>query len=82
MLGETDANWQRCIERTLDLEPDSVTIYQMELPYNTTISGDLLSGSRQFKEPVADWATKRRWVAEAFEALERPATTSAAPTRR
>jgi oxygen-independent coproporphyrinogen III oxidase len=70
MLGESDANWQRCIQRTLELEPDSVTIYQMELPYNTTISGDLLAGSQQFKEPVADWATKRRWVHEAFEALE------------
>src|SRR6186997_2359466 len=35
MLGETDANWQRCIERTLALDPDSVTIYQMELPFNT-----------------------------------------------
>jgi oxygen-independent coproporphyrinogen III oxidase len=70
MLGESDANWQQCIQRTLDLAPDSVTIYQMELPYNTTISGDLLAGSGQFKEPVASWATKRRWVHEAFEALE------------
>ena len=51
--------------------PDSVTIYQMELPYNTTISGDLLKGGGQFAEPVADWATKRRWVQEAFAALER-----------
>ena len=71
MLGETDANWQQCIERTLALEPDSVTIYQMELPYNTTISGDLLKGSGQFSDTVANWATKRRWVQEAFGALER-----------
>ena len=70
MLGETDANWRACVERTLALQPDSVTIYQMELPYNTTISGDLLKGGSQFSE-VADWATKRRWVAEAFDALER-----------
>ncbi len=42
MLGETDENWAACIRRTLELEPDSVTIYQMELPYNTTISRDLL----------------------------------------
>ena len=28
----------RASGRTLELEPDSVTIYQMELPYNTTIS--------------------------------------------
>jgi oxygen-independent coproporphyrinogen-3 oxidase len=71
MLGETDANWQDCIERTVALEPDSVTIYQMELPYNTTISGDLLKGTGQFSDAVANWATKRRWVQEAFAALER-----------
>jgi oxygen-independent coproporphyrinogen-3 oxidase len=70
MLGETDANWAACVRRTLELEPDSVTIYQMELPFNTTISRDLLKGTGQFQEPVADWATKRRWVEEAFRALE------------
>ena len=70
MLGETDDNWRECVERTLALEPDSVTIYQMELPFNTTISGDLLKGGGQFSEPVAGWSTKRRWVQDAFEALE------------
>ena len=69
MLGETDENWRHCIERTLALAPDSVTIYQMELPYNTTISGNLLKGATDMGT-VADWETKRRWVAEAFEALE------------
>jgi oxygen-independent coproporphyrinogen III oxidase len=71
MLGETDANWRDCVRRTLELAPDSVTIYQMELPYNTTISANLLKGGAQFAEPVAPWPTKRRWVMEAFEALER-----------
>ena len=71
MLGETNANWTQCVERTLALEPDSVTIYQMELPYNTTISGDLIKQGGQFDEPVAGWPVKRRWAAEAFEALER-----------
>ena len=71
MLGETDENWRDCVQRTLDLGPDSVTIYQMELPYNTTISADILKGKGQFTEPVANWATKRRWVDEAFRALER-----------
>ena len=70
MLGETEENWQRCIQETLALEPDSVTIYQMELPFNTTISADALKGTRRFTQPVADWATKRRWVQQAFEALE------------
>ena len=47
MLGETEENWQRNIEKTVELEPDSVTIYQMELPYNTTISKDLLQKTGQ-----------------------------------
>jgi oxygen-independent coproporphyrinogen-3 oxidase len=71
MLGETDDNWQACVRKTIALDPDSVTIYQMELPYNTTISSDRLKGTGRFQEPVATWSTKRRWVQEAFEALER-----------
>jgi oxygen-independent coproporphyrinogen-3 oxidase len=71
MLGETEENWRTCIEKTIALDPDSVTIYQMELPFNTTISRDLMKGTHQFGDPVANWSTKRRWVAEAFEALER-----------
>jgi oxygen-independent coproporphyrinogen-3 oxidase len=71
MLGETDDNWQRCIQKTVQLDPDSVTIYQMELPYNTTISKDLLNRTGQMTGSLAGWDTKRRWVREAFEALER-----------
>src|SRR5215208_5761802 len=71
MLGETEENWRDCVRKTLALEPDSVTIYQMELPFNTTISKDLLKGTRVFAEPVVNWPTKRRWVQEAFDALER-----------
>jgi len=70
MLGETDENWRSCVERVLALDPDSVTIYQMELPFNTSISRDILQGTGRFALPVADWATKRRWVKEAFAALE------------
>lgn len=70
MMGETDDNWRAAIARTLELSPDSVTIYQMELPYNTTISGNLLKGAGDIAAPVAGWAQKRRWVTEAFEALE------------
>ena len=70
MVGESDANWQACIDRTLELSPDSVTIYQMELPYNTTISGNLLKGSGDLGGSIADWKQKRQWVTEAFEALE------------
>jgi len=70
MLGETEENWQRCIQKTIELDPDSVTIYQMELPYNTTISKDILQKTGQLSGSLAGWDTKRRWVREAFDALE------------
>ena len=70
MLGDTDEKWRAAVEQTIELNPDSVTIYQMELPYNTTISSDVLNGTGQFADQVAGWPTKRRWVQEAFDALE------------
>jgi oxygen-independent coproporphyrinogen-3 oxidase len=69
MVGETDENWRACIEKTIDMAPDSVTIYQMELPFNTTLSKNLLAGGNALGS-VASWPTKRRWVQEAFAALE------------
>ena len=70
MLGETEDKWREAVRRTVELDPDSVTIYQMELPFNTTISSDRLHGAGQFQETVAPWAAKRRWVDEAFATLE------------
>ena len=69
MLGETEENWQKNIETTLELKPDAVTVYQMEVPYNTTIYQQMKADGK-LEAPVADWATKRRWVKEAFSALE------------
>ena len=71
MLGESDDKWRAAVQKVVALDPDSVTIYQMELPFNTTISSDLLHGSGQFQQAVAPWSTKRRWVDEAFAELER-----------
>jgi oxygen-independent coproporphyrinogen-3 oxidase len=69
MMEETEENWQVNIEKTLELQPDSVTIYQMEVPYNTGIFKDM-KASGSLVAPIADWETKRRWVKEAFAALE------------
>ena len=35
MIGETDETWSHSVRRTLESAPDSVTIYQMELPYSS-----------------------------------------------
>lgn len=67
MVGETEENWRDNLRRTIDLGPDSVTIYQMELPFNTVYSQNYLG--QQVEIRVADWPTKRAWVAEAYDAL-------------
>ena len=67
MVGETWENWRENIRRTLELAPESVTIYQMELPYNTVISQGLLKEGGE--SPIADWQTKRDWVRYAFDTL-------------
>ena len=64
MVGEDWDNWRENIRRTLELSPESVTIYQMELPFNTVISQDILG--KKVENPVADWKTKRDWVDYAF----------------
>jgi len=69
MLGETEEKWRDTIRRTVELEPDSVTIYQMELPYNTVISREMIE--KGLDSPVADWPTKRRWLDYAFEEFEK-----------
>jgi oxygen-independent coproporphyrinogen-3 oxidase len=64
MVGESWDNWKQCVRKTIALAPDSVTIYQMELPYNTTFSKELkvIGQDQPFTESVADWPTKRAWV--------------------
>jgi oxygen-independent coproporphyrinogen-3 oxidase len=69
MMGDTDSKWDFAIGRLLELLPDSVTIYQMEIPYNTTIYQEMKAKGEEIP-PIADWATKRRWTASAFERLE------------
>jgi oxygen-independent coproporphyrinogen-3 oxidase len=70
MVEETDANWRENVRKTIELEPDSVTIYQMEVPYNTGIYKEMKAEGK-LTAPVADWHTKREWVDYAFAELEK-----------
>ncbi len=69
MLEETDDNWVENVRKTIELEPDCVTIYQMEIPFNTTIYKQMRAEGK-LTAPVADWDTKRRWVKYAFDELQ------------
>jgi len=76
MVEETEENWRQCVRQTIDLAPDSVTIYQMEVPYNTDIYQEMKAQGK-LVAPVADWQTKRGWVRYAFAALEQAGYTIA-----
>ena len=85
MVGEDWDNWKECVTKTIKLDPDCVTIYQMELPYNTEFSKAIRAkadGERMsldvvtdaepqaaVSEEVADWPTKRAWTKYAFDEL-------------
>lgn len=66
MMDETTENWHRSVHEAIAQDPDCVTIYQMEIPYNTTIYKEMRE-TGQATAPVADWATKRGWVSWAFD---------------
>src|SRR5262245_45209789 len=67
MVGENWDNWRDTVRKTIDFSPDSVTIYQMELPFNTVYSKDILGN--HVETPVADWPTKRAWLNYAYDEL-------------
>jgi oxygen-independent coproporphyrinogen-3 oxidase len=69
MLGETDDKWKQTVEKAVKLDADSVTIYQMEVPFNTTIAKEARAAGTE--SPVASWANKRAWVDYAFKQFER-----------
>jgi oxygen-independent coproporphyrinogen-3 oxidase len=70
MVEETEENWRDSVRQTIELAPESVTIYQMEIPYNTQIYQEMKAQGR-LTAPVADWETKREWVRYAFAELEK-----------
>jgi oxygen-independent coproporphyrinogen-3 oxidase len=76
MVEENEENWKECIRRTIELAPDSVTIYEMEIPYNTTIYQQMKAEGK-LVAPVADWDLKRSWVSYAFGELEKAGYTVA-----
>ena len=65
MVGETWDNWKYNISEAIKLSPESITIYQMELPFNTVYSKDILGN--KIETPVADWETKRQWLNYAYD---------------
>jgi oxygen-independent coproporphyrinogen III oxidase len=70
MVEETEEKWRETVARAVALNPDSVTIYQMEVPFNTGIYQQMKAGGK-LVAPVADWETKRAWVDYAYREFEK-----------
>lgn len=64
---DEEASFLATVEQTVALRAESLTIYQLETPYYTTLSRGIRAGATM---PVPDWPTKRRWLGEAFDRLE------------
>ncbi|MBT5706704.1 MAG: coproporphyrinogen III oxidase family protein [Verrucomicrobia bacterium] len=69
LIGETEASWKQSIERMIELSPDSITMYQMEIPFNTKLYSDLQAGT--LPHPPVTWEQKRERLAYGFETLEK-----------
>jgi len=70
MVEETEEKWREAVAKAVALKPDSVTIYQMEVPYNTGIYQQMKREGK-LVAPVADWDVKRRWVNHAYSEFEK-----------
>ena len=79
MVEETEEKWRDAVARAMSMQPDSVTIYQMEVPYNTGIYRQMKAEGK-LVAPVADWETKRRWVDYAFGEFEKAGYTVTSTT--
>jgi oxygen-independent coproporphyrinogen III oxidase len=68
LQGETRDTWRYTIDRVLELDPDCVTIYQLELTHNSHLFKSMNAGR---KVALPSWPNKRELVRESFETLER-----------
>ncbi|MFQ5652990.1 MAG: coproporphyrinogen-III oxidase family protein, partial [bacterium] len=68
LLGETDTSFEKSLERTIAMAPDSVTIYQLEMPKNTPLYQKY--SSDRLHESPASWQVKRQRLRRAFARLD------------
>jgi oxygen-independent coproporphyrinogen-3 oxidase len=68
MAGETDRSFFDSIERLITMAPESITIYQLEIPLNTPLYRSLRGGIVQSRP--ATWDVKRSRLQKAFARLE------------
>jgi len=68
LVRETDETFYRSLDRVIGMGPESVTIYQLEIPQNTRLYRSL--EARALEERPAGWEVKRARLAGALSRLE------------
>ncbi len=68
LIGETDESFFTSLDRVIALQPESVTLYLMEIPPNTPLFRAIEDGS--LTEPPPTWPEKRNRLLEAFARLK------------
>jgi len=68
LVGETDDTFHRSLDQVIEMGPDSVTLYQLEIPLNTPLYRALRDG--EIDTPPADWDVKRSRLRAAFARLK------------
>lgn len=65
--GETDESWKRTMDEIIQLQPESISIYQTELPCNTEVHRRVQAGMAV--ATLVPWDSKRARLETAFDAL-------------
>lgn len=68
LVGETDRSFSDSLERVVEMAPESVTIYQLEIPHNTPLFRAVTGG--EVRGSIAGHDVKRRRLIEGFARLE------------
>jgi oxygen-independent coproporphyrinogen-3 oxidase len=68
LVGETEESFFESLERVVGLEPESVTIYQLEIPLNTPLYRAMQADGSSVHP--ASWETKHARLTAAMEKLE------------
>lgn len=69
LLGETEVEWRDTVHRVLELNPDSVTVYQTEVGHDSQLFRD--STENRLPTPLVSWEQKHARAAYAFSELEK-----------
>jgi len=68
LVGQTEATFSRSLDRVIGMQPECVTIYQLEIPLNTPLYRALHAGA--LPQAPANWDIKRARLGRGLAALE------------